>query len=167
MAAKSQVIPLPALTLGLAGLIPFFVSAVVAWIPNVLSVALQDNAAVFSSPDLIKQKAILALGTYGAVILSFLGGIRWGNILNNKTQVGRWGPLTLSVLPSLIAWPALLLPAVWMLSLLAAGFVLQYAADIEAVRQKILPPWFGRLRTVLTSGATVALLIGLLAAAFN
>ncbi|MFK8077209.1 MAG: DUF3429 domain-containing protein [Granulosicoccus sp.] len=167
MAAKSQVIPLPALTLGLAGLIPFFICALIACVPSLLGAALQGNAAELYNPDFIRQKAVLALGTYGAVILSFLGGIRWGNIVNHKAQIHRWGPLTLSVVPSLIAWPALLLPAVWMLSLLAAGFVLQYAADIEAVRQKILPAWFGRLRTLLTSGATIALLTGLLAAALN
>lgn len=167
MAAKSLVIPTPALVLGLAGLIPFLTCALLAWIPNLLTTFVQDSASGFSNAELIQQKAILALGAYGAVILSFLGGIRWGVVVNNKTQVRRWGPLALSVVPSLIAWPALLLPAVWMLSLLAAGFVLQYAADIEAVRHKVLPSWFGRLRTLLTSGAVIALLAGLLAAAFN
>lgn len=167
MAAKSLAIPLPALSLGLGGLIPFFACAFFAWFPAPLASMLQISPSGISNIDLVQQKAILALGTYGAVILSFLGGIRWGNLLSNKTKVQQWMPLTLSVVPSLIAWPALLLPSLWMLSLLAAGFVLQYASDVEAVRNKLLPPWFGRLRTILTSGATVSLLAGLLAAAFG
>ncbi len=163
MAAKTQAIPAPALTLGLAGLIPFILCALFAWLPDLLASLWPGSNGGQPSSELVRQKAILGLGTYGAVILSFLGGVRWGNVLSNKVQVRRWVPLTLSVIPSLIAWPALLLPASWMLSILAAGFVLQYAADVEAVRQKILPAWYARLRTLLTTGTTVSLLAGLIA----
>ena len=108
------------------------------------------------------QTATLALGGYGAVILSFLGGVRWGNLLFDQASLNSWLPLTLSVLPSLIAWPALLLAPVPMLALLAAGFTLQYALDVAGVKRGELPVWFGRLRLILTTGAILSLLAGLL-----
>jgi len=169
MANKAQVIPTPALVLGIAGLIPFIVCAALAWLPelglSVIGNLTPSSQASFMSNTEIQQTAVFALGAYGAIILSFLGGIRWGNLVSSKTQLNHWGPLFISVLPSLIAWPALLLPSVWMLSVLAAGFVLQYAYDVEGVKQKILPVWFGRLRTILTTGAVFSLLTGLLATA--
>lgn len=169
MASKAQIIPAPPLVLGITGLIPFIACAALACLPE-LGPTLPGNSFFSSSGDTmsstaIQHKAVFALGAYGAIILSFLGGVRWGNLLNSKSQLRHWGPFTLSVLPSLIAWPALLLPNAWMLSLLAAGFVLQYAYDVEGVRQKILPIWFGKLRTILTTGATISLLVGLLAIA--
>ncbi len=145
--AKSQLrIPTPALVLGLGGLLPFFTSAYLSFSADIKSSAM----------------GLLSLGTYGAVILSFLGGIRWGLVLNNKSQVQKWAPLTWSVVPSLIAWPALLLPSRYMLSVLAVGFLFQYAMDNEAIKAKKMPTWFGRLRLILTTGAVLSLLAGLL-----
>ena len=107
MASKAQVIPTPALVLGIAGLIPFIACAVLACIPqlgsSVLGNILSPSDAGAISSNAIRQYAVLALGAYGAIILSFLGGVRWGNLLNSKTQLRYWGPLFFSVLPSLIA----------------------------------------------------------------
>lgn len=167
MARKAHSIPIPARILGIAGLIPFFTCAILACLPELGSSFLESSTLstgkMAISADDIQIKAVQALGAYGAVILSFLGGIRWGNLLNNKTQLRCWSPLVLSVVPSLVAWPALLLPPGWMLSILAIGFVAQYAYDVEGVKQKTLPIWFGRLRIVLTAGATISLLTGLAA----
>ena len=159
MAVDQRTIPTPALTLGLGGLIPFFCAAILVWwtLPVSLWVPpwlLQERSA--------SQFASLALGGYGAVILSFLGGVRWGNLLFDQASLRNWMPLILSVLPSLIAWPALLLSSVPMLMLLAAGFILQYALDATAGERGELPAWFVRLRLILTSGAVASLLIGML-----
>jgi len=62
MARSQWRIPTPVLVLGLAGLLPFFVSAFLS----------------FGSDEKTAALGLLSLGTYGAVILSFLGGIRWG-----------------------------------------------------------------------------------------
>jgi len=170
MASKVQKIPKSALFLGLAGLLPFFTSALLAWLPSIaapLSELIDSQGDLESvSSQTMRQQALTALAAYGAVILSFLGGVRWGNLLNDKSKIQQWSPLTLSVVPSLIAWPALLLGSMWALGILAAGFIIQYAFDIEAVRQKSLPAWFGKLRTILTTGAILSLLAGLLAHAF-
>jgi hypothetical protein len=171
MVSKTQISPTPALVLGIAGLIPFIACAALVCLPELgstlLGSTLLSNSGDALSGNAIQQKAAFALGAYAAIILSFLGGVRWGNLLNSKTQLHHWGPLLLSVLPSIIAWPALLLPTAWMLSLLAAGFVLQYAYDLEGVKRKVLPAWFGKLRTILTTGATISLLAGLLAIALK
>ena len=138
---SSVSIPRPALILGLGGLLPFLVSAIAV-------IILDGNG--LSGEGLSNEFALHALGAYGAVILSFLGGVHWG-------------PLTLSVVPSLIAWPALLLGTTAMLSLLIAGFSLQYVLDRAAVERDELPAWFGRLRLMLTSGAVLSLSGALLA----
>lgn len=167
MARKTQAIPTPAWVLGIAGLIPFITSALLACLPDVGSTLLRDLArsadAEAMSTSALQQQALLALGAYGAIILSFLGGIRWGNLLNSNPQLHQWPPFLLSVLPSLIAWPAVLLSPSWMLGVLAVGFIWQYAYDMKGVKKNILPTWFGKLRTILTIGATVSLLAGLIA----
>ena len=135
-------IPPSALGLGLAGLIPFVACAVSQWafIPH-LSPANGLRAGMF----------------YGAVILSFLGGIRWGAAIpgsNSKSQNLDFG---LSVLSSLAGWVSLLLPPLLGLSLLIAVFLLQSLWDVLSVEQGRLPHWFGKLRMVLTVGAVLSL----------
>ncbi len=160
MTSRTHHIPTAPLLLGLGGLIPFYVSAALIWFPAFFTHTLGDAPASFNSAwHLLGRQS---LGIYGAVILSFLGGIRWGNLLQDEQQINRWGPLCQSVVPSLVAWPALLLPTTWMLTVLSAGFAVQYAMDAKAVRHNILPLWFGRLRLILTTGAILALLTGLL-----
>lgn len=151
---SSVSIPRPALILGLGGLLPFLVSAIAV-------IILDGNG--LSGGGLSNEFALHALGAYGAVILSFLGGVHWGRLLHDEVKINQWGPLTLSVVPSLIAWPALLLGTTAMLILLIAGFSLQYVLDRAAVERDELPAWFGRLRLMLTSGAVLSLSGALLA----
>ena len=158
MSADRQSIPTPAFVLGFGGLIPFFVMAVLIWWELPIDVL----APHWIMHELTaSQLAAYALGSYGAVILSFLGGVRWGNLLFDRANLLNWTPLTLSVLPSLVAWPALLLSLPLMLTSLIAGFVFQYLIDVAAGKRGELPPWFVRLRLRLTSGAVISLLIGL------
>lgn len=145
--SKQLAIPPTALILGLAGLIPFIAAG--------LGSLLLGNELAATS--------LTALGAYGAVILSFLGGVKWGVVLHDKAALKRWQPLILSVAPSIIAWVALLLPPMIMLSLLAAAMVFQYFLDTQSVQAKKLPEWYGRLRLILTTGAVVSLLMGLVA----
>ncbi|HAI58677.1 MAG TPA: hypothetical protein DCM32_02200, partial [Xanthomonadaceae bacterium] len=66
---------------------------------------------------------------YSAVILSFLGGVRWGRVMAG----GGAGPgYVLAVLPSLWAFPALFLPPPWALAALALGFALALWFDTRA-----------------------------------
>ena len=90
-----------------------------------------------------------AFTVYSAVILSFLGGIRWGAAGN---QGDRQEPdLWISTLPAVVAWVALLLPSLdFQVALLLLGHL--GAAIVDG----LLPPkgqlaWLRSLRLQLSS----------------
>lgn len=140
-----QAVPLPALLLGVAGLIPFFAAGLAVWTP-----LLAEWRGVAGSFGI----------TYGAIILSFLGGVRWGAAMQanaNARPLGR--PLSLSVIPALLAYAVLILPALPSAPLLLAVFhIIQGVDDIRAVRAGDLPGWYRPLRIGLTIGASAALM---------
>lgn len=99
----------------------------------------------------------LALATYAAIIVSFLGGIRWGLAVPRDRQGANY---VVSILPSLVAWACLLAPEPWRLGLLGIVALALGIIDLGLVREGLAPPWFGRLRVILSAGAGVALLLG-------
>lgn len=90
---------------------------------------------------------------YGAVILSFLGGIRWGAALDR----GPASALVFSVIPSLAGFASLFVDARTALLILIAGFAIQMIWDAVSALQ--LPEWFIRMRLAVTVFVTVCLLI--------
>ena len=94
---------------------------------------------------------------YGAVILSFLGGVRWGKIVTPGSPIqSSWGQFSWSVTPSLIAWPALMIPSLPISSLIvASGLGLCGYLD---VKQSGYASWFKGLRIILTTVAIISLL---------
>ena len=147
MSQHDTAIPYVPLGLGLAGLIPFWA----------LAIGLSLRGAFGLTPELLES----ALATYGAIILSFLGGIRWG--LAVAADAGENGSsehkanYVISVVPSLLAWAALAAPEPWRLGLLALIAAALGPIDLGLVRAGITPVWFGRLRLILSTGAGVAL----------
>ena len=109
---KSKPIPMTAKILGYSGLLPFAVLAVVHF---------------YGSPQ-VRDWALQGFLAYGAIILSFLGGIRWGVASMADRFLGAT-PI-IAVLPSLWAFACLLWPepgqAVWALM---AGFAMMGIAD--------------------------------------
>ncbi len=104
------------------------------------------------------------MGTaYGGLILSFLGGIRWGAVLGPADARRQARDFTLSIVPSLVALAALFLVPTVALALLVASFLLMALWDVLAVEAGFLPQWYGRLRMVLTTGAVLSLLAMLVA----
>ena len=136
-------IPKAACWLGFAGLIPFFSAAFIG--------------LVWSTP--LHEISLKALLAYGAVILSFLGGIRWGLAIATSKSSGLLGPLAMSVAPALVGWVALLVPSSVGLVLLALGFAVMLMADF---RLSTAPYRYTTLRLPLSIGAIVCLLIGLI-----
>jgi len=120
--------------LGYAGLIPF--------------VGL--SAASFLLDGHYLELAIAALIAYGAVILSFMTGIHWGHGL----QSGSAGRLVWSILPSLLAWLALLMPAEFGLVVLSLALLLVWIAEKGCG----WPGWYLRLRFQLSFIATFSLI---------
>ncbi len=145
-------IPVSALALGAAGLIPFVATAV------------QVSAGWPLSPRMTGP-ALYNLTIYAGVILSFLGGVQWGLALARPVPGGiqpggiqdlrRYG---VSVLPSLAAWAGLWFAARNGLLLLTASFVASLVYDLWTVRLGEAPAWYGRLRIGLTVIVVTALL---------
>ncbi|WP_420410556.1 DUF3429 domain-containing protein [Hoeflea sp.] len=100
---------------------------------------------------------------YGAVILSFMGGIRWGAVINRAPDPEAARTLILSVAASLAGWLALLIDRPWSLVLLLLGFAAQGAWDVASARSGQLPGWFGRLRLVISAIVVVSIILVVLA----
>lgn len=102
----------------------------------------------------------LALVSYGAVILSFVGAIHWG-IAMMAPQLGRRASdrrFVWSVVPSLMGWVATLLPAHLSVWVLVLGFALHYAQDHLLHRSIALPHWYLPLRRRLSAVAVLSLM---------
>src|SRR5947209_10904784 len=110
-------VPRPALWLGFAGLIPFYLTAAAAWT---------------APPPWAAIAIALQLG-YGGVILAFLGGIHWGlAFASHGGAAPSWGRLGWAVVPALVAWAAPVLPLVVALPVFIAAFAAMLAADLRA-----------------------------------
>jgi len=120
-------------SLSLAGLLPFMGSGLAAW----------------WAPPAWQVSAIYGFTYYSAVILSFLGGIHWGSALQ-VPRADNPRRLILAMVPSLIAWPALLFNTVTGLWVLLAGFLLMGGYDISREGREGFPKWYLILRCVLT-----------------
>ncbi len=136
--------------LGFAGLIPFYVLAVVALFLD-------------AAPTRV---AIILLLSYAAVIAGFLGAVHWGLALAAPEPSGR--VLLRGVLPAVAGWSILVLyvmsPVAWPAIVLAmALFVSLYVYDRKAARAGLAPGWYAVLRAPLSLLVIAALLIGLIA----
>ncbi len=129
-------VPATAIWLGALGLLPFGGTALAA-------AFLDHRYGVW---------AMAALMAYGAVILSFLGGIHWGLAIASDAGNGTLPRrLVVGVVPSLVAWAGLLLPPRVGLLVLAAGFAAILYVDFRAARIGEAPPWYPRLRGPLSA----------------
>ncbi len=126
---------------GLLGLIPFLA-------PPMIGALFPDHASISAR----------ALIVYGAVILSFLGGARWGLAVGQTPVKPR--VIALAMTPPLVGWALVLAPphhARLQLLGLALALIAQGVWDDRA---RDLPTWYPRLRRVLTLGAGLGLLAG-------
>ena len=133
--------------LSYAGLIPFVALAPAIWIAD------KEVSALAS----------FALVGYGASITSFLGAIHWG-LAMRETHQQRKASYIWGVIPSLIAWLALLQIPAFGLILLTLLLWICYAIDRATYTRYLLRSWLGmRLRlTVVASVSCVGGAIGLL-----
>lgn len=127
--------------LGYAGLLPFVLGAGLVWIVR---------------PD-AHPYATLALTAYAATIVAFLGGIHWGLGMREAAPPASlfvWG-----IVPSLVAWAAVMMPA-------SAGLVIHgvmlwvcYAVDRRVYPRHGAGAWLV-LRFRLSAVAGLACFIG-------
>ncbi|MBL6768601.1 MAG: DUF3429 domain-containing protein [Alphaproteobacteria bacterium] len=139
--------------LGYSGTIPFISLAVIL---------LLDAS---STTPAASGLAASALHLYGAIILSFLGGLHWGRIACNPDikPSDKWF-LIYSVIPSLMGWSSYLLSDIWQGAalMLIAGFIISYVIDIRFIRLGAWQSWMKPLRTNLTLIACFSLTVLLL-----
>ena len=141
--------PRPAPILGLSGLAPF------------LGLALA--AALASGEEIqIADRARYLLGVWGGLILSFLGGCRWGFAAAGLGEGVSWWTLTVGVAPSLIGLVALGVGGREALWIAALGLIAAFAADVSLTRARGAPAWWPALRLPLTVVAALSLMAGAL-----
>ena len=129
--------PAPALCLGLAGLIPFCAAP-----------AYMLQLGVYC-PTL----ASYHIG-YGTTILSFLGGVRWGMVVEGDTIPQTWLQYGWSITPPLIGWAALFMPPPAGYVTLMGGLAVTCYLDLI---ESGYPDWFRGLRFLLTIIAVLSL----------
>ena len=151
-AAATQAPPDSALIrqLGHAGLLPFVLLALLLWL-------LSGQEQVFVS---------VALTSYAALVVSFLGGVHWGIVWmasrlatdENRNLIARqhllWG-----ITPPLLAWPGVLMPPFAGLAWLGFVLVLAYLADRALYPRAGLQVWL-TLRFRLSAIAALSCFIG-------
>lgn len=148
--------------LGYLGLLPFVAGTILIWLtPRFFGSAF---TGVFLYWELV----------YGAVILSFLGGIRWGFAIMDTKGISEYlslERLTGSVLPPLIGWllvvPASLLPSIpgalsLRFGILLIAFVYMMDSDMRASKEGTAPAWYGSLRLKITIWLSALLLLVIL-----
>lgn len=143
---KRKVLPNMMWWLGYGGLIPF----------TVMLLVLLTGKGV---PFLEGFPPGLVLGAYTATVLTFIGAMHWWVALDIQdglqgTELGKL--LALSLIPTMVAWFALLLPVNIALFVLAALIILAYYADSVLLFDKI-DEWYAGMRRNLS--VMVALLL--------
>jgi hypothetical protein len=132
-------LPILAVILSIAGIVPFVLCGLGAVATNAVT----------------SQLAALVLIGYGAVVLSFLGGVHWGFTLAIEHDRAERLRLGLGVLPGLMGWAALAvavysLQAALGLALLIAAFILAVVAEWQGHGRDLVPGGYMGMRIAIT-----------------
>ncbi|MCG6882177.1 MAG: DUF3429 domain-containing protein [Silicimonas sp.] len=135
-------IPAAPLALGLAGLIPFLWGAGTYLSADLYAWGIQTLGPRFVAP--------FVLLNYGQIILAFMSGVLWGFATKSSGDAAAIN-YTLSVLPALWVFFTIgsgpIASAIYMI----AGYLALLALDYAFARQGLTPPWWMRLRLLLTA----------------
>lgn len=103
------------------------------------------------------------LKTYAVIILSFLGGIRWGLAMKSpQPERVRWVFWASNIGP-VLGWFTLILPIPLVFAVQAMLFAAHGAWDSLAGQKGLYGLWFVKLRSVLTGIVVFCLLVAFLA----
>jgi hypothetical protein len=148
-------IPLPALVVGWAGLVPFLYGVALILFADELELP------VFGLAGTPREGGVLILRNFGAVILGFMGGCLWGFSSaagRHPTFLQLGGAALPALLAALALRPSAAVSCIW----LAFGFVVLQAIDLLYHRAGVAPQYWLHLRLPLTAGVMTCLLIGAL-----
>ena len=132
--------------LSLAGFIPF--------------AFLASGLLILDANNPLRPLAIDGLKTYAAIILSFLGGIRWGLAMKASEPEKERLSLLLSVVPAIVGWISIFVPEPYVFGILILAFSAHGAWDSFAGQKGVFGLWFVKLRTVLTFIVVASLAVG-------
>lgn len=151
--------------LGYLGLVPFSLCAIMMWI---LPSDPVEHPLI--SHFILNFKAWTL--TYSAIILTFLGGVRWGLVLFDSNvefdEAVTIKRLTMSTMPAVFAWLVLVpnsligsfsISGTVRFFLLGAAFIYMMIADLDAAKSGAAPDWYGKLRRKLTFFLILLLLL--------
>jgi hypothetical protein len=139
-------IPAEARLLGYAAAVPFVIIVAAMWLA--------------SSAEAVAAWLGLLL-TYGAIGLSFLGGVRCGLALPAYRGSARARRIALAAMPPAVGWLALLPGPLLGLGLLICGYMIQCLWDVVSVERGRLPFWYADLRVQFTAVAVACLIAAL------
>ena len=133
--------------LGYSGLLPFLFL-------TPLSLIDQQHGMIWSD----------ALYGYGAIVVSFFGALHWSFAIARRDLSDRQRSALFiwSVIPALMAWPALMVSPLLAGPLLVVAFVAHYVQDQRLAGKITLPAWYLPLRFRLTTVACICLIIGMI-----
>ncbi len=143
---RAGAIPPAARILGFAGLLP-----------NLLALGIELWLGRRPGAEAIGYACAMSAQVYGALILSFLGGMWWGVAALRVAPERLWGWLAMAVAPSLVAAAAFVSswiapPPLGIALVLGAGLMLSLFGDRRLVRAGFVPGWWLRLRVPLSVG---------------
>ena len=134
-------IPLPALALGLGGLLPFVAGTANLMAPGLL--------AGLDLPAPLDQGRPL-LAAYGTIILCFMSGALWG-FAARASGAWLWAGLVLSVLPALYALFFVTGTGPRAMAMLLFGFAALLPLDALLQWRGLAPRWWLSLRLILSA----------------
>ena len=146
--------------IGYAGALPFLALGLLVLWPEFIRLQISSTMR-FSEASIA-----FALLSYGAIILSFLGGLHWGRavtIPSDQQIISMRTALLWSVSLSLIAWFALILQGMFLpvrsaAGMLIAGFAAALISDLKLLEKGYWPAWMRTLRLHLSLVAMTSLL---------
>ena len=141
-------IPAAPLLLGLAGLIPFLWGAATLVSGDLAAWGIQTLGPRFVAP--------FVLLNYGTIILAFMSGVLWGFATKSEGEQAAIN-YALSVLPALWVFFTVGAGPASSAIYLIAGFLALLGLDFTFHRQGLAPPWWMRLRLLLTAIVVVCL----------
>ena len=100
---------------------------------------------------------------FGAALCSFLAGVNWGFILEQKSKL-TWETLGLAVGPVGLAWLSLLMPQTLGFVLLGGSLLTSAFLDLTTVAY---PQWFRAMRLSFTIPAVICLLLTAMMSLFH
>ena len=130
--------------LGYGGLVPFVVLAAATLVDRTRAGLWHDD-----------------LLAYAAVILSFVGALHWGLAMTAGLEASQRNAMyAWSVVPSLIAFVALMVRSALGDALMIGGFTAHYWRDVRLAATAELPAWYLPLRRRLSAVAILCIAAG-------